>query len=122
MYTFTDRGGRSRTLRPEATAPIARAYVQRGLFQESQPQKLYTVGTMYRYAAPQHGRYREHWQVSVEVLGSDDPVIDAEVIRLYYSWLQRLSPRPYALKVNTSDNRNCRPHYVEASIGWLYAN
>src|SRR5206468_1789 len=78
-YTFVDRGGRSLTLRPEATAPICRAYLQHGLHREPQPQKLYTIGPMWRYDRPQRGRYREHWQLSVEGIGTDDPAIDAEV-------------------------------------------
>ena len=82
-YTFTDRGGRSLTLRPEGTAPICRAYVQHGLHREPQPQKLYTIGPFWRYDRPQKGRYREHWQLSVEAIGSDDPAIDAEIIQLY---------------------------------------
>ena len=73
MYTFEDRGGRSLTLRPEGTAPIARAYLEHGLHREAQPVKLYTIAPMYRYAAPQRGRYREHWQLSVEAIGSADP-------------------------------------------------
>jgi histidyl-tRNA synthetase len=60
MYTFVDRGDRSLTLRPEGTAPIARAYIQHGLHREPQPQKLFTIVPMYRYARPQRGRYREH--------------------------------------------------------------
>ena len=66
MYTFEDRSGRSLTLRPEGTAPICRAYVEHGMHREPQPVKLYTIATMYRYAAPQKGRYREHWQASIE--------------------------------------------------------
>ena len=77
MYTFTDRSDRSLTLRPEGTAPICRAYVENGLHREPQPQKLYTVAPMYRYGAPGKGRYREHWQASVEAIGTDDPSIDA---------------------------------------------
>ena len=73
MYTFEDRSGRSLTLRPEATAPICRAYVENGMHRDSQPAKLYTVGPFYRYATPQRGRYREFWQLSVEAIGSDDP-------------------------------------------------
>ena len=73
MYTFTDRGDRSLTLRPEATAPIVRAYLEHGLHREPQPQKLYTVETIYRYGRPQKGRFREHWQLDVEAIGSDDP-------------------------------------------------
>ena len=90
MYTFEDRGGRSLTLRPEATAPIVRAYLEHGMHREPQPVKLYTVGPMYRYSAPQRGRYREHWQLSVEAIGSDDPAIDAELIALYADILGRL--------------------------------
>ena len=73
MYTFADRSDRSLTLRPEGTAPIARAYVEHGLHREPQPQKLYTIAPMYRYGAPGRGRYREHWQLSLEAIGSDDP-------------------------------------------------
>ena len=119
MYTFEDRGGRSLTLRPEATAPIARAYVEHGLHREPQPQKLYTVGPMWRYAAPQRGRYREHWQVSVEALGSDDPAIDAEIIQLYDSWLRNLGATEYTLELNSIGDRECRPAYLEQLVGWL---
>ena len=84
MYTFPDRSGRSLTLRPEGTAPIVRAYLEHGLHRESQPQKLFTIAPMYRYSAPQRGRFREHWQLSVEAIGSEDPAVDAEVIQLYH--------------------------------------
>ena len=83
MYTFTDRSDRSLTLRPEGTAPICRAYVEHGMHREPQPVKLFTIAPMYRYGAPGRGRYREHWQASVEAIGSDDPSIDAELIQLY---------------------------------------
>jgi histidyl-tRNA synthetase len=83
MYTFTDRGDRSLTLRPEATAPIVRAYLEHGLHREPQPQKLYAIETFYRYGRPQKGRYREFWQLDLEAIGSDDPGCDAEVIKLY---------------------------------------
>ena len=119
MYTFEDRGGRSLTLRPEATAPIARAYVQHGLHREPQPQKLYTVGPMWRYSAPQRGRYREHWQVSVEALGSDDPAIDAEIIQLYDTWLRNLGASEYTLELNSIGDRECRPAYLERLVAWL---
>jgi histidyl-tRNA synthetase len=119
MYTFEDRGGRSLTLRPEATAPIARAYVQHGLHREPQPQKLYTLGTMYRYAAPQRGRYREHWHLSVEALGSDDPGLDAEIIQLYDTLLRNLGVRDYTLQLNSIGDRECRPAYLERLEAWL---
>jgi histidyl-tRNA synthetase len=118
-YTFTDRGGRSLTLRPEGTAPICRAYVEHGLHREAQPQKLYTIGPFWRYDRPQKGRYREHWQLSVEAIGSPDPAIDAEVIRLYAEILDRLRVTDYTLELNSIGDSNCRPAYVEALTRWL---
>jgi histidyl-tRNA synthetase len=118
-YTFTDRGGRSLTLRPEATAPICRAYVQHGLHREAQPQKLYTIGPMWRYDRPQKGRYREHWQLSVEAIGTDDPAVDAEVIQLYAELLRRLGVTAYTFELNSIGDRNCRPAYVERLAAWL---
>ena len=119
MYTFSDRSDRSLTLRPEGTAPIARAYVEHGLHREPQPQKLYTIGPMYRYGAPGRGRYREHWQLSVEAIGTDDPAIDAEIIQLYDTLLGRLGITSYRLELNSIGCRECRPAYVERLRAWL---
>ena len=119
MYTFEDRGGRSLTLRPEGTAPIARAYLEHGLHREGQPAKLYTVATMYRYATPQRGRHREHWQLSVEAIGSADPAIDAELIQLYDELLARLGVTNYELLLNSIGDENCRPQYLEQLTAWL---
>ena len=118
-YTFTDRGGRSLTLRPEGTAPICRAYVQHGLHREPQPQKLYTIGRFWRYDRPAKGRYREHWQLSVEAIGSEDPAIDAELIQLYDYLLARLGVTRYVLKLNSIGDSNCRPGYVARLADWL---
>ena len=119
MYTFADRSDRSLTLRPEGTAPICRAYLSHGLRQEPQPQKLYTIAPMYRYGRPGKGRYREHWQLSVEALGSDDPALDAEVIHLYDTLLRNLGVTDYHLELNSIGDRNCRPAYVEELAAWL---
>jgi histidyl-tRNA synthetase len=119
MYTFDDRGGRSLTLRPEGTAPIVRAYLEHGLQREPQPQKLFTIATMYRYAAPQKGRYREHYQASIEAIGTDDPAIDAEVIQLYDELLRTLGVTNYRLELNSIGDRECRPAYVEKLNAWL---
>ena len=119
MYTFEDRGGRSLTLRPEATAPIVRAYLEHGMHREPQPAKLYTVGPMYRYSAPQRGRYREHWQLSVEAIGTDDPAIDAELIALYVDLLARLGVTRYELQLNSIGDRECRPAYLDRLESWL---
>ena len=122
MYTFADRGDRSLTLRPEGTAPICRAYVEHGLHREPQPQKLYTIAPMYRYSAPQKGRYREHWQLSVEAIGSDDPALDAEVIQLYDALLRNLGVTGYTLELNSIGCRACRPAYLERLAAWLDAH
>ncbi|MDQ5821199.1 MAG: histidine--tRNA ligase [Actinomycetota bacterium] len=122
MYTFTDRGGRQLTLRPEATAPICRAYLEHGLHREPQPQKLYTIASMYRYDRPQRGRYREHWQLSVEAIGSDDPAVDAEVLQLYDELLRRLGITNYELQLNSIGDANCRPAYLELLEAWLDAH
>jgi histidyl-tRNA synthetase len=122
MYTFEDRGGRSLTLRPEGTAPIARAYLEHGLTREPQPVKLYTIAPMYRYARPGRGRYREHWQLSLEAIGSADPAIDAEIIEYYAALLGRLGVTQWELRLNSIGDGNCRPQYVQRLNAWLDAH
>jgi len=122
MYTFEDRSGRSLTLRADATAPICRAYLEHGLHREPQPQKLYTVAPIYRYAAPQKGRYREHFQASVEAIGSDDPALDAELIQFYSQLLDRLGVTEYRLELNSIGDAACRPAYIERLTAWLDAH
>jgi histidyl-tRNA synthetase len=122
MYTFADRSERSLTLRPEATAPICRAYVQHGLHREPQPVKFYTIAPMYRYSRPQRGRFREHWQLSVEALGSADPAVDAEVIQLYAELLRTLGAAEHTLLLNSIGDRFCRPAYLERLTAWLDEN
>jgi histidyl-tRNA synthetase len=122
MYTFEDRGGRSLTLRPEGTAPIARAYVEHGLAKEPQPVKVYTVAPMYRYSRPGRGRYREHWQLSLEAIGSADPAVDAEVIQFYAELLRRLGVTEWTLMLNSIGDENCRPQYVAQLNEWLDAH
>ena len=122
MYTFADRGDRSLTLRPEGTAPIVRAYVEHGLFKEPQPVKLYTLAPMYRYGRPGRGRYREHYQLSLEVIGSGDPVVDAEVIQFYAELLRTVGVTEYELLLNSIGDANCRPAYVQRLNEWLDAH
>jgi histidyl-tRNA synthetase len=119
MYTFTDRGDRSLTLRPEATAPVARAYIQHGLHREPQPVKTFFIGPVYRYSAPQRGKFREFWQLNVEAMGSDDPALDAEVIQLFSELLRRLDIEGWWLELNSIGDRNCRPAYLERLNAWL---
>jgi histidyl-tRNA synthetase len=119
MYVFEDRSGRKLALRPEATAPICRAYLEHGMQREPQPLKLFTIASMYRYDKPQRGRYREHWQLSLESIGSDDPATDAEVIQFYDTLLRNLGVARYELQLNSIGDRECRPAYLERLNAWL---
>jgi histidyl-tRNA synthetase len=121
-YTFEDRGGRSLTLRPEGTAPIVRAYLENGLHREPKPVKLYTIATMYRFDRPQAGRYREHTQLSAEIIGSSDPAVDAELIQLYVELLRRFEYGAWELQLNSIGDEECRPAYLEKLTAWLDAN
>ncbi len=118
-YTFDDRGGRSLTLRPEGTAPIVRAYLENGLHREPKPVKLYTIATMYRYDRPQAGRYREHTQLSAEIIGSADPAVDAELIQLYVELLRRFDYTSWELQLNSIGDEKCRPAYLDKLTAWL---
>ena len=119
MYTFEDRSGRSLTLRPEGTAPVARSYLEHGLQQEPQPVKTYYIGPMFRYAAPQKGRYREFWQIGFEAMGSDDPALDAELIQVFTEIERRAGVRHTRLELNSIGDRQCRPAYVERLQAFL---
>jgi histidyl-tRNA synthetase len=89
------------------------------MHRDPQPVKLYTLGPMWRYDRPQRGRYREHWQLSVEAIGSDDPAVDAELIQFYDELLRRLGIGDYVLELNSIGDENCRPAYVERLQAWL---
>ena len=90
MYTFTDRGERSLTLRPENTASAVRSYVENKMYADPAPTKLFYIGPMFRYDRPQAGRYRQFHQFGVEALGVEGPNIDAEIILLAVQILQTL--------------------------------
>jgi histidyl-tRNA synthetase len=122
MYNFSDRSDRPLTLRPEGTAPICRAYIEHGMYRDPQPVKVFTIAPMYRYGAPGRGRYREHWQASVEAIGSADPSIDAELIQLYDTLLTRLGVTDYHLELNSIGCQECRPAYLVTLDAWLDAN
>ena len=116
MYTFTDRGGDSLTLRPEATAGIARALISNGLLR-GQRHKLWCLGPMFRHETPQAGRYRQFWQVDVEAVGCAGPDIDAELIALSARLWQRLGITGLKLELNSlgtpESRREYRAHLVE---------
>jgi histidyl-tRNA synthetase len=121
MYSFPDRGGESLTLRPEATAGICRALVSNGLTQ-SLPQKVFYTGPMFRYERPQKGRYRQFHQIDIEVLGSGEPLADAEVIACGWSILKALGvAKDVVLELNTLGDPESRAAYRAALIAYFSA-
>ncbi len=113
MYTFEDRGGDSVTLRPEGTAPVCRAYLEHGMHNLPQPVRLYYFCPVFRYERPQAGRFRQHHQFGVEVIGDADPSVDAEVIELAWQLMNNIGLRDINLLVNSIGDSECRPQYVE---------
>lgn len=114
MYTFTDRGGRSITLRPENTASVVRAYLQNKLYAEANLVKLFYIGSMFRYDRPQAGRMREFHQFGVEALGEAGPAVDAEVILLAVNLLEGLGLKELELSINSVGCPACRGKYRAA--------
>src|SRR6056297_2753378 len=90
MYTFEDKSGRSLTLRPEGTASVVRSFLENKIYGQPQPTKYYYCGPMFRYERPQSGRYRQFYQLGIEAFGSNDPMLDAEVISLGLSFMKKL--------------------------------
>src|SRR5947208_939364 len=113
MYTFEDRDGSSLTLRPENTASVIRAYIEHRLDQRTGVQKLYYIGPMFRRERPQKGRYRQFFQIGAEAIGSDSPMIDAEVIELVVEILKGVGLSGFKLLINSVGDANCLPQYVE---------
>jgi histidyl-tRNA synthetase len=113
MYTFSDRGSRSLTLRPEGTAPIVRAYFDGGLDQEPQPVRVYYLGPFFRYDRPQAGRFRQFHQFGIEAIGEAHPLLDVEVIQVGWAWFQQLGIEDLTLKLNSIGDEVCRPAYRE---------
>ena len=118
MYSFTDRSGRPLTLRPEGTAGVMRAYLEH-MTRLPQPVKVWYEVPMFRYAAVQKGRYREHYQFGAEVIGSDDAAVDAELIGLQRRWYEQVGVRGLRLLVNSIGDGKCRPAYLELLVGFL---
>lgn len=122
MYTFIDKGNRSITLKPEGTAGVVRAYLERKLYSETQPTKLFYVTPAFRYERPQAGRLRQFHQFGVEVFGSDEPIADAEVISLGSNMLERLGITNVELNINSLGGPECRKKYNEKLKNFLSEN
>lgn len=113
MYTFPDRKGRSLTLRPEGTASIIRSVIENKFYSDSMPLKLFYIGNMFRYERPQKGRMREFWQLGVESIGSDNPILDAEVIWMLNLLYKKLGFKKLVLKVNSIGCVKCRSEFIK---------
>lgn len=118
-YTFLDRGGDSLTLRPEGTAGVVRAYISEGLAQHN-PNKLYYYGPMFRYERPQKGRYRQFYQIGVEVLGIENPLVDVECLDLAWNFLNKINlSETCHLEINTLGDIESRDKYRSALLDYL---
>jgi len=119
MFTFTDHGGRSVTLRPEGTAPICRAYVEHGMHKLAQPVRLWYAGPFFRYEAPQAGRFRQFNQIGAEAIGSGSPLVDAELIILLDDLLAELGVPGVRLLLSSLGSPEPRAAYREELKAYL---
>lgn len=122
MYTFLDKGGRSVTLKPEGTAGVVRSFVESGLYAGALPLKTYYITPCFRYERPQAGRLREFHQFGVEFFGSTDAGIDAEVILLAKTFLDKLGVKNITLYINSIGCKECRKEYHNALKAYLQKN
>jgi histidyl-tRNA synthetase len=113
MYTFEDKDGSSLTLRPEATASVMRAYIEHRLDQIPGVKKLYYIGPMFRRERPQKGRFRQFFQIGAEAIGSESPIVDAEVIEMVIELFKRAGLEGFHLIINSVGDHNCRPEFLK---------
>ncbi len=119
MYTFTDKGGRSITLRPEGTASAVRCYIEHSLFNLPSPQKFFYFGPMFRYERPQKGRFRQFYQIGIEAFGESHPTIDAEVISLLYNFFKKIRLNDIIFELNSIGCQKCRSDFKEILL-WSF--
>jgi len=122
MFTFEDQGGRSLTLRPEGTAGVCRAYLEHGMHKLPQPVKLWYSGPFFRHERPQAGRFRQFSQVGAEAMGSDSPLVDAELIVLLHDLLTELGVEGLELRIGSLGTAEARAAYLEQLRGYLREN
>jgi histidyl-tRNA synthetase len=119
MYTFTDKGGRSVTLRPEGTASVVRSYVENRLHDLPPPQKFYYMGPMFRYERPQKGRLRQFYQIGAEVFGGASAAIDAELLAMIDTLLKEIRLDDTRLFINSIGCKECRPAFRDALVKYF---
>ncbi|MGL4904650.1 MAG: histidine--tRNA ligase, partial [Cetobacterium sp.] len=117
--TFQDRGERSITLRPEGTAAVVRCYLENKIHAKEEVSRYFYAGSMFRYERPQAGRQREFNQIGVEVLGESSPILDAEVISMGYSFLNKIGITDLEVTINSVGEKESRVKYREALLNFL---
>lgn len=118
-YDFKDRGDRNMTLRPEGTAGIVRCFIENKLYADTMPLKAYYFGSMFRYERPQAGRNREFMQFGVEAFGSDNPMVDAEVISIMVNFFSLLGLKGIKVNINTLGDVESRLNYRKALLEYF---
>lgn len=118
VYTFTDKGGESVTLRPENTASVARAYNEHGFITFPQPVKVYYYGPFFRYSRPQSGRYRQFWQFGFEVLGEEHPVVDAQLVFLAHQFFKAIGLK-VSIQINSIGCPSCRENFRQVLVDYF---
>lgn len=119
MYVFRTRGGDYAALRPEFTSGIVRSYIEHGMFNLPQPVKLYSSGPLFRYEHPQAGRFRQFYQINFEVLGEKTPVIDAQIIQIFYNILRELKFKNLIVEINSIGAACCRSSYKKLLVNYF---
>jgi histidyl-tRNA synthetase len=118
MYTLRTRGGDRLVLRPEFTPAIIRAYLENGLSSQPHPVKLYSIGPIFRYERPQKGRYRQSYQANFEIIGEQDPILDAQLVQLFFSISKDLGLKNLITQINSIGCPRCRPVYRKMLVGF----
>jgi histidyl-tRNA synthetase len=119
MYSFRAKGGDTLALRPEFTPGIVRAYIEHGMKSLPQPIKLYSFGPLFRHEKPQAGRYRQFHQFNLEVFGDENPVIDAQIIQIFYNVLKELKLKNLIVEINSIGDSQCRPYYKKLLVSYF---
>ena len=119
MYTFTDKGENSVTLRPEGTAGVMRALIEHKLYAQDPISKLYYMGQMFRYERPQKGRYRQFHQIGAEITGVHDPLADAQVLNMLSAFFREIGLDEPTLQINSLGCPECRPAYRTSLLSFL---
>lgn len=119
MYSLRTKGGDYLTLRPEFTPGIVRAYIEHGMFNLPQPVKLWYFGPNFRYEKPQAGRFRQFWQFGFDVFGEESPVIDAQIIQIFYNILKELKLKNLIVEINSIGDGQCRPYYKKLLLSYF---